>query len=433
MSRLVKRAKRFPDLPIDALDTRGLEARDAALAQAIDHAVAKRWLTLVALIESQLERPWERVQHEIQAALLAAAAQLFFLDRVPDHAAVDEAVEWVKRKVRPKAGGFVNAVLHSLIRLRGERVTREVEPVDIFSRAEVPLGDGRVLRLTSDTFAPEPLKRLAQGTSHAEPLIARWMKHHGEKKARELCLHDVVEAPIIVGGVEQLNQTEHLAPHGCGGFAVFIAAHSELLDFLHTNPEARVQDPTSAAPVLATRVLQPSVIADLCAGRGTKTAQLAQLHPQARIIASDADHSRMDDLRARFAGSDRIDVIERSRWMEFAGSCDLLVLDVPCTNTGVLARRVEAKYRFSETYLATVIALQKQILADALALRSPHGHVLYSTCSIEREENEDQAAWLAKWHPLRVEREQSTLPAGLPGEPLSRYHDGGYWALLGPD
>lgn len=438
IERLVRRASKFPDLPLDPLEIHGLDSRDAALAHAIDHAVAKRWLTLVALIQSRLDRPWERVQPELQAALLAAAAQLFFLDRIPDHAAVDESVEWVKRHVRPKAGGFVNAILRSLIQLRGDREAPPMPPPKgrgVTDRDlgpdELPLADGRIMKLNAPAFAEDPQFRLAQQTSHSEALIAHWSTAHGERACRILCLHDVVEPPIIIAGMDDAGPpTSLLSPHRLPGFAVFNGSHFDLLELLKSHSRARVQDPTSARPAMATRELRPRLIADLCAGRGTKTAQLAGLHPAAGIIASDADPGRHQTLMERFAGHKRITVIDRSQWLDYAGRVDLLVLDVPCSNTGVLARRVEAKYRFSGTHLEEIVSLQRQILADSLALRSADGRVLYATCSILRQENQEQAAWLTRWHGLERESEELTMPAGLPCDPPAIYHDGGYWVLM---
>jgi 16S rRNA (cytosine967-C5)-methyltransferase len=221
-----------------------------------------------------------------------------------------------------------------------------------------------------------------------------------------------------------------LSPHRQPGFAVFNGTHAELLELLTSHPRARVQDPTSARPAMGTRELRPRLIADLCAGRGTKTAQLAEIHPAAQIIASDADPGRHQALVERFAGHDRLTVIARSQWLEYAGQVDLLVLDVPCSNTGVLARRVEAKYRFTGKHLEEIVSLQRQILADSLALRSPSGRVLYATCSIDRRENQEQAAWLTRWHSLERESEELTMPAGMPGDTPATYHDGGYWVLM---
>jgi 16S rRNA (cytosine967-C5)-methyltransferase len=119
--------------------------------------------------------------------------------------------------------------------------------------------------------------------------------------------------------------------------------------------------------------------------------------------------------------------------MRFHGKADLILLDVPCTNTGVLARRIEAKYRCDDDQLNRLVGIQKQIIADSIALlRSrPRGRILYSTCSLEPEENQAQVDWAARWHTFKVLAFESHAPAGIPGGHASAYSDGSFWALLG--
>jgi 16S rRNA (cytosine967-C5)-methyltransferase len=112
------------------------------------------------------------------------------------------------------------------------------------------------------------------------------------------------------------------------------------------------------------------------------------------------------------------------------GLADLLLLDVPCSNTGVLGRRVEAKYRFGAEALAALIDLQRQIVADSIPMLADAGALLYATCSIEEEENASQAQWIARWHRMRLVKAALSLPSGLPGQAASRYADGGFFALL---
>lgn len=430
VTHVIERAKRFPEVPRDRLATDGLDPRDARLASAIDHTVARSWITLRHLIQSRLDREWERVQHEVRAVLLTGSAQIFYLDRVPDHAIVHHAVEWTKQHGSRRTAGFINGVLRASIRLRGLPRAPESGP-RTFAGNELPLPDGRVVGLTEPVFAEDPIERLAQQTSHPASLLRRWISNHDESTARAIALHSMVDAPLIVCASREREEIEApLAPHDQPGFAIFTGDHSDLLTLLEHHPTLRVQDPTSALPVMLTQQLAPRLIADLCAGLGTKTHQLAQLHPDATIIASDVDPHRIDVLRRRFAGAERIRIVPQERLLEHARRCDLVLLDVPCSNTGVLARRVEAKYRFSAAALERLIALQRQIIADAIPLLAEHGSLLYATCSLETAENEAQAAWIERWHRLRRTAERRTLPHGLPGDAPSVYRDGGYAVLL---
>jgi 16S rRNA (cytosine967-C5)-methyltransferase len=436
-SRIAQRARSFPEMDLGEPDVTGLDARDAALARSIDAAVARHWLALQAVLQHCLSRAWTAVQAEVQGALLVGAAQLLVLDRVPDYAAIHEAVEWTKRRLNPNAAGLVNAVLRKVAALRGETIDpslRDAASAELL-RNDLPLGDGRVRRLVEPVFAADPLRRLAQQTSHPEELLAHWSAAHGHDAVRALALHSLVQAPILITGIGDQPMDawrEALTPHEIPGWFVCRASHEDLMAILASRPHARVQDPASAAPVEATAPITPPplLVIDACAGRGTKTCQLAAVHPQARIIAADIDPARHAALERSFAGHDRVTVLPHGELRRFAGQCDLLLLDVPCSNTGVLARRIEAKYRYSRAGVARLIDLQRQIVADHLVLLGDRGRVLYSTCSLEPAENEQQAAWLERWHPLRVESSRLTLPAGAPGEDPGRYHDGGYFALL---
>ncbi len=184
-----------------------------------------------------------------------------------------------------------------------------------------------------------------------------------------------------------------------------------------------------ARAVQATAGLMPGLIIDVCAGKGTKTRQLAELHRQARIIATDAKPARRAVLAKAFSGDDRVRVVEPDELLPLAGQADLVVADVPCSNSGVLARRVEARYRLDET-LGTLVDLQRQIVADAMRHLADAGHFLYSTCSLEPEENRGQVDWIMRWHPMRLRGAASLEPRGLPGDPPARYADGGFFALL---
>ncbi|MHC4218531.1 MAG: transcription antitermination factor NusB [Planctomycetota bacterium] len=425
-SRIAQRAQRFPELYPQRLRPGELSGRDAALAHAIDQAVARRWLTLAAVLRSQLDHPWERLQPAVQAALLVGAAQLLLLERLPDHAVINESVGWAKRK-SPGAARIVNAVLRRVADLREQRLETGGRPP--LPRTDVPLHDGRVLRLGAPVFDEDPLIRLGEQTSHPAELLARWRDRIELEPAAELAWHDLVHPPIIINGApEELG--EGLTAHDEPGFAVLGGGPAELETLLARHPRARVQDPASATAVSATAELVPDLIVEVCAGQGTKTRQLAEIHPQARIVASDTSPVRLDTLREVFRGHDRVLVVGTEGLLDYAGQADLVVVDPPCTNTAVLARRVEAKYRFGPRSLQQLVDLQRQIIADALRLLGGAGHLLYSTCSLEPEENEQQIEWVQRWHRLDTRRRGGLPPRGIPGDPPSRYRDGCFFGLL---
>lgn len=468
LERVLAQALRFPDLDFTSPgsahdadrgddrsgDRSGLRApsmdpRDAALARAIEHAVVRRYLTLIACVRPHLDKKWPLLEKPVQAALLGGAAQILFLDRVPAAAAVDASVEWTKRRLRPGAGGLVNAVLRKVAASVAERLPAGSETsalvADQTLRNIVPLADGSALRLSIDAFSEDAAANLSERTSHARDLVLHWIGAFGFREATRIALHDLCDAPIIVtpwspGALapEELAPSATIEPHEESGFGVWRGPHSELSALLAAHPSMRVQDPTAAMTVgaLATMLPRaPKLIVDLCAGRGTKTRQLAELFPEATILATDPDDARfasLAELRHRHPGIKPMSPqsVFREGAGEAGGKVDLLLLDVPCSNSGVLARRPEARYRFSKARTASAIELQQKIADPAIGLLAPGGAVIYATCSIERAENEAQVKRLASRFGLALAVERSILPAGLPGDPPSRYRDGGYHALL---
>jgi len=194
-----------------------------------------------------------------------------------------------------------------------------------------------------------------------------------------------------------------------------------LADWLAAHPLRRVQDAGSAEPLGLTASLHPRTIIDYCAGRGTKTRQACAMHPEAKVLAHDVDDDRLTALR------DVVDRIDHAAMLDDSVmGCDLLVLDVPCSNSGTFARRPEARYRFNERTLQSLVTLQRRIMDGAAGLVGSGGYVLYATCSLEPEENAEQARYLAERCGGAVAAEKLTLPAG-PGE---AYRDGSYAALV---
>ena len=413
-----------------------LDHRDGQLARAIHRTVLQRWLTLGACLDCHLTaQPLWQMEPALQAILLSAAAQLIFMERQPAHAVVHEAVELAKHRVRPGAGKLANAVLRRLADVPIERRTDSPwQPTP----NTIPI-EGGCICLPSGAAPPELANvddmdaHLACATSHLARHVQAWRTTFGDAATIQLLLHDLKNAPIIVSTphVDTLDPAV-AQPHDEAGFAVWTADHAKLVAYLAGGEDRWVQDPSSARPVAATAQLSPQLIVDFCAGRGTKTRQLARVHRAARIIATDVDADRRRELSRVFAGHDRVEVVQPHQLKSHASQCDLVLLDVPCSNTGVLARRLEARYRYSTRSLRQLVAKQRSIIETAAPLLrrdgavSQRGVILYCTCSLESCENNAQADWAAQKLGLSVVDSQFTLPSGAG----ATYHDGGYYTLL---
>lgn len=433
MDALAKHAKRYPDLAPLAVDESGLSTRDAALAHAILDQTIRRWITLTFLLELRLKRPLQQHAPSVQAALLAGAAQLTVFDRLPAYAVIDETVEWVKSRHGRKSSGLVNAVLR--------RVMEMMAPQDDASRRrenwtnardELPLPNAGAVALREPILPEHPVERLAIATGLPPAMLTHLSRDKTFDEVRQFALHGLQRPPAI------LNASHATAPlpesckskHDMPGHVVFQGPHAELASLLQGRSDIWAQDPTSSAACLLASGLSPKVAIDMCAGQGTKTRQLRALFPHAQIVATDTNAERMKTLKGVFQRDDRVQTIEFRSLNNWIGKADLVLIDAPCSNSGVLARRPEARHRWSTATIDSLVSVQRQILADSQRLLAPGARILYATCSVDRRENDMQAEWLVKWHHMRIARSESRWPAGGPGQPDALSHDGGFAALL---
>ncbi|MEM1211921.1 MAG: transcription antitermination factor NusB [Planctomycetota bacterium] len=414
---IAAKAATWPDMTLDGPDTTGLSHADAALATAISRCTVQRWLTLRFLLETFLSKQLARLEPGMQGVLLSGAAQLLFLDRLPAYAVVDEMVHIARRHVRPGAAGMANAVLRKLAKLVGDRDDTPWTP----SPDRLPLDQGS-LQLTEPVL---PERDPAVLLSCPKPLFKAWSGQHGEDAAWALAEHATRTPPVLLTAESGWQPSEQAEPHDQPGHAMWTGKAGELPAYLAEHPDRRVQDPSAALAVASTADLAPPPrrILDLCAGRGTKTRQLARLHPDAEVHASDPNPATHDDLHAAARAHANLTVLLEA---VPADTYDLILLDVPCSNTGVLARRPEARYRYSTQTLGDLVQLQRRIIDQALALLGPTGRILYSTCSLDPAENRNQAHRLGRSASLTLNHEHQALPAGHG----TSWHDGAYHALL---
>jgi 16S rRNA (cytosine967-C5)-methyltransferase len=454
--RVAKQARRFPNqLLITPINDEGMSGRDAAFAHALYDAVMRRWVTLRHMVQLGLNRDFDELDDHVRAALLCGAAQMLLLDSVPPRAAINESVTWIKRVSRRQGpGSLVNAALRRVAETIGEepepsaRVGTYDTPPEPTprrwpprleryegGRSELPLPDGRALPLAGEALPEDSLQRLAVATGHPVELLRLWSKSMPLREVRSLALHGIIRPPVILNTAhaKEAPPAELAAAHSAPGHHVFTGSRAQLVALLEGRHDLWVQDPASSLAVESVTDLSPSLIVDACAGQGTKTRQLAETFPEARIVATDIDHPRRAALEQAFAAgphADRVTVIHHDALDDWAGKADLALLDVPCSNTGVLARRVEARYRASEAAITELQSLQRQIVANAVKLLAPGGAILYSTCSLDPRENEEMVEWATRWHGFESTRVHRRMPSGGPGEAETTYSDGSFAALL---
>lgn len=432
----------FPDLPLGA-DFDAFEGRDAAFAYAMHDAVLRRWLTLEFLIGLGLDRPLRSLEPGLQAVLLVGAAQMVLLDKVPPHAAIDQSVHIAKARIRVGAGGLVNAVLRRVSELCGERGPRGD---DWRKRLDaVPLADGRSLQLTRACLPPEEVKRASVLTSTPKPLLDKWARAFGLDAASEIALKGIGSAPTILNteacpeAARAMVQDGLLSPHRREHAFVWRGDRSKLAAALERSG-AWVQDPASAevvrtvAAAAGTDAAAAQLVVDLCAGQGTKTRQLLRAFPNATVIACEVDGERLATLERVFAREPRVRIVHAQHTPRACqdggvGVADVVLLDVPCGNSGVLSRRVEARYRLGGAALEELVGIQREILRTGHSLLRPGGLLAYSTCSLEHEENEAQRDFMIQTLGCVPMVDRRTTPAGVPGQDAALFHDGSFVAV----
>lgn len=418
-------AGHFPNLLPQLTDVAEVEdPRERQLAIAIQRTVLQRWLTLEYILNRHLKKPLAKLEPSMQGVLLTGAAQLLFFERLPDFAVVSSMVNLAATMIRPEAKGMVNAVLRNISKtIAGRSVDDVWKPC----RDTLPVDSGTVT--FNLPMLPDPDKDWVGYwsivTSHPASLLEHFASEYGKDTAIDIAMHDLAVPPTIVSAVDELDEsTLPIAKHSAEGhYYLWQGNYSELTAFLASHPDCRVQDPTASKPIAATRDLKLQSIIDYCAGKGTKSVQLATLHPNAKVYATDPDGPRFAALKTVSQGYDNLIPKKKS---VLPRDADLILLDVPCSNTGVLARRPEARYRFNRPNRRELVQLQKQIALEAIERIVLGGYILYSTCSICEMENQQIARFISEKAEGQIITEHLTLPKG----DTTTYQDGGYYALI---
>jgi 16S rRNA (cytosine967-C5)-methyltransferase len=424
---------------------RDLAPRDRALALEIAHGVLRQLRTLRHLVKQRAGRPLERIESRALVLCLMGTYQLIWLDRVPAHAAVSETVALAGGR---KRRGFVNAVLRATARTIAG--AHDAPPEGAPYERLIPVRPGRVVELTEallPDWRRDDASALGIAFSHPDALVRRWLERIGPEQTRQVLAANNVPPPVFLRANRQRTTREALlAALAAAGVeaeawpglpdAVLLGrgTHTAALACLRDG-RASVQDATAQAAALS--LWEPLAdtdarvrIADLCAAPGGKACYLAELGGErVDITACDRDPKRLAQVggAARRLGLGRIalvacDATEAGSRPE--GPFDRVLVDAPCSNTGVLRRRPEARWRFSEDALAELTATQDRLLESAAAITRPGGAVVYSTCSLEEDEDRARAMAFLSRHPdWKAAGETLRLPA--PGGA-----DGGYWITL---
>jgi 16S rRNA (cytosine967-C5)-methyltransferase len=414
-----------------------LSAADRRLVTQLVYGVLRRRGTLRALLEPLVNRPPHKVEPWLWDALCLGAYQLALLTQIPLHAAVYETVEMAVSFGRTSARGFLNGVLRRVAELMTDKRTSKA------ATDALPLEHGEYRRLFRSIFpdpVAQPREYLAAAFSLPDWLVHRWLPRYGFEECQRLGFWFAGPAPLTLRCqplrcsrerlLAALREAGHEAQAGDHPQAIRLHESGQVRDLPgYSDGWFSVQDESAMRVASALAPETGETVLDLCAAPGGKTTHVAELMGNiGRITACDVDEQRLQTV-ASLAQRMGVTIIEPCR-LRCDNSTDIppgpfdrVLVDVPCSNTGVLGKRPEARWRLRPSDLRHLADLQTRLLRLAIERARPGGVVVYSTCSIEPEENRQVVESILESNPeWRLEEAGDAVP----GRPA----DGGFWARL---
>ncbi len=371
-----------------------------------DHALASRIFYGTLQNYDYCKACWQRfaknrVSGKLQVLLTFSVYQLLFLDSVPEYAVINDAVGLAK-KISVKSASFVNAILRKVISV----------PFDL---------------------PEDPVKALALQTSLPEWLIRMWSAQYSPQQAKDFAEASLDTLPVYAAlnplriTDDEISLLEREGWKKTEDGLYICPAGSAANGSLYQQGALSILDPGSYAIALYGRPEPGEHVLDLCAAPGSKTMIMAEqmkdtgqidafdLHEhRVQLIRNEADRLHLHHIKAEQADSAR---------KSFEPVYDLVLCDVPCSGYGVLARKPDMKLKLDSAEMDTLIPLQYSLLENGASALRENGRIVYSTCTLNKKENEKQVEKFLKNHPdFELLRQQTMFPDGT--------HDGFYMALL---
>jgi len=399
--------------------------------------------------------PVERIPAKLLNIIRIAAFELIYSPETPEYSIVNEAVENTKAVGGQKQTSFVNAVLRQIT---GHISNREIQLSQGFPFCDIAQNGAQANPKATlpqtpssgcefDTcFLPDstdqPVDYLSTCFSLPKWLVTDWLGEFGVESAQQICFASNRRPSIYIRPNTLKTTTQELGEK-LRQAGIDAEIMTEMIRI--KSPRAVIELPGFAEGLFtvqditasqAVRLIQPQLgwtILDLCAAPGTKTTQLAEATGDlAKIIATDIDSQRLKMVKENIArlGIKSVSIILYEQIEQKAaeiGLFDAILLDVPCSNTGVLAKRVETRYRLKPKAIKELTERQADLLNRAAAMTKQRGKICYSTCSVQKAENSGLVRdFLQKNHSFKLESEKLILPSADPGWD----HDGSYVAVL---
>ena len=351
-----------------------LDPRDRRFARELVYGALRRRSWLDALLEARVRGGLSRLDADVLDLFRLGSYQLLYMRSVPPYAAIAQTVELAKRRHGIGASKLANAVLR--------RMDREREGLDVKPPAD-------------------PVDALALSESHPRWLVARWIARWGEVETRALLQANNDEAPLVLRPIHAVREQVEamleaadiavtdapLVPDSIQ-IASLVSSLTELGAF--KQGLFHLQDPASTLVTKYAAVPEGSIVADLCSAPGGKAVELTRR--AATVFASDLSFARLRRV------VENIERMELGTVLPYVADArkpalrevDVVLIDAPCTGTGTFRRHPDARWRLKTSDLAVMGAMQREILRSASQIVKPGGLLVYSTCSLETEENDTQ-------------------------------------------
>lgn len=339
---LVERGTAHADEQLRTPRVNALSRPDRDLTTELVLGVLRWQQVLDQELAARLRYPESDMHLGVIVALRLGAYQLLFLDRIPPHAAINESVELAKQADGPQMGGLTNAVLRRLLRERGSLQALRTDPA----------------------------------AAYPHWMVDRWRTRFSEEAAFKICAWGQQPPPVTVRGVD------------VGDPGAFLSAARRPRKG-EPPAEFRMQDEASQLVAELAALDAGANILDACAAPGGKTSILAERNPVSQVAAVDVSAARLRIMQRRLPWTDHVRFLPADATLHAPGPVYSTVLcDMPCSGTGTLARNPEIRHRLAPADLQRQAERQRAILAASLKNLLPGGRLIYSTCSLEPEENE---------------------------------------------
>jgi 16S rRNA (cytosine967-C5)-methyltransferase len=375
----------FSDAAVNSAAVARLEPRDRHLTTELVMG-SLRWQGLLDhVLADRISRPWDQVDPPLRCLLRLSLHQMWHLDRIPDHAVVNDAVKIAKHEAGIGAGSFVNAILRKLGRERPWEKAETIRAFPPWVRASLP-----------------------------EWLWERWSARFGESRAQEFAL-SLNQPPRMAVHIDKgaqgvLPETEFEASELVPGAFLSRTGGKSAAD-TPEQPHVRIQDEASQLIPHLLEPVQGLEVWDACGAPGGKSAILVE-NSAAYVVSSDLSPQRATRLARTLSGRVATVILDAARTPPFRRQFDAVLADVPCSGLGTLRRNPEIKWRIRLEQLSSFKTAQEQILASVSQAVKSGGRLLYSTCSTEPEENEDVVLGFLSRHP-EFKHARPSYPAGI--------------------